>query len=134
MDRDRGRSIRVGRGDPMEKGIQTTVATALGAVLLLVGIVGFLTEPAILWFQINSVHNVVHLLAGAIGVWAGVWGGIVAARWFNRVFGIVYALVAVLGFLNVQAVWSLLNLNDADNWLHTVIGVGQLIVGFGMKD
>ena len=117
----------------MERGIQTIAAAVLGAVLLLVGILGFVNDPVLGLFDVNATHNVVHILAGAIGLWAGVWGGIAASRWYNRVFGIVYAAVAVLGFAGVSAFVSLLALNGADNWLHALIGAVQLVVGFGMK-
>lgn len=116
----------------MEKGLQTTFAAILGAVLLLVGIIGFVQDPVLGLFEVNALHNVVHLLSGAIGVWAGVWGGIAASRWFNRIFGIVYALVAILGFTGVVA--PLLDLNSADNWLHVLLAVVPIGVGFWGRD
>lgn len=114
------------------KGIQATYATILGAVLLLVGILGFLADGVLLWFGVNALHNLVHLASGAVGLWAGVWGGRVAARWYNRIFGVVYLLVAVLGFLGMGAV--LLHLNGPDHWLHVLIGVASLSVGFGVRE
>jgi hypothetical protein len=114
----------------MEKNLQTWFATILGAVLLLVGIIGFFNDPVLGLFPVNGLHNVVHLLSGAIGIWAGVWGGINAARWFNRVFGIIYAVVAILGFVAPGVAASLLEIDAADNWLHVLIAVASLVVGF----
>ena len=48
-------------------------------------------------FHVNLAHNVVHLLSGAAALFAGLAGGN-APLWFFRVFGIIYGLVAVLGF------------------------------------
>jgi hypothetical protein len=45
------------------------------------------------------------------------------------VFGTVYGLVAVLGFLNVGTVVEMLNLNLADNVLHLAIAAACLWVG-----
>ncbi len=123
------------RGDTLEKGTQTIFATTLGAVLLLVGVIGLFTDGMLLGlFGVNGLHNAVHLLSGAIGLWAGVWGGTSASRMFNRIFGVIYGLVAVLGLLGVGVVMSLLNLNAADNWLHVLIAAASLVVGFGKWD
>jgi hypothetical protein len=116
----------------MEKGLQTWFAAILGAVLLLVGIIGFVNDPVLGLFNVNGLHNVVHLLSGAIGIWAGVWGGILASRWFNKVFGIVYLLVAVLGFTGLLT--GLLDVNAADNWLHVLLGIIPIGIGFWGKD
>lgn len=116
----------------MEKGLQTWFATVLGAVLLLIGIIGFINDPVFGLFNVNALHNLIHLLSGAIGIWAGVWGGVLAARWFNKVFGIVYAVVAVLGFAGLLT--GLLDLNAADNWLHVLFAVVPIGVGFFGKD
>ncbi len=118
----------------MQKGFQTTSALIVGALLLLVGIVGFVNDPLLGLFDVNAAHNVVHVLTGAFGIVCAAWIGTGASRWFNRVSGIVYAAVAVLGFAGVVAVIDLLTLNGADNWLHVILGVAQLVIGFGMKD
>lgn len=51
------------------------------------------------------------------------------AKLYLMVFGTVYGLVAVLGFLNVGTVVEMLNLNMADNVLHLVIAAACLWVG-----
>jgi hypothetical protein len=116
----------------VEKGLQTMFATVLGAVLLLVGIIGFVNDPVLGIFDVNGLHNAVHLLSGLIGVWAGVWGGLSASRMYNRVFGVVYLLVAVLGFAGL--VGGLLENNAADTYLHLLIGLVSTGIGFWGKD
>jgi hypothetical protein len=49
-----------------------------------------------------------------------------------RIFGIVYAIVAILGFVKGDDIniWIISN-NVADTWLHVVIAVVSLFLGFG---
>ena len=55
-----------------------------------------------------------------------------AAKMYFQVFGVIYALVAVLGIL-MGSVLGLFDTNTADNALHVVIAVVALYAGFGMK-
>ncbi len=104
----------------------------LGIVLLLVGIVGFFMNPVVL-FAVNPLHNIVHLASGATAVIAASMG-YRASRMYLIVFGIVYGLVTIVGFLGVQPIINLLNINPADNVLHLLIAATCLIVGFGSKN
>jgi hypothetical protein len=110
---------------------QKTFATVLGAVLLLVGIIGFFSNPVLGIFDVNALHNWVHVLSGAVLLWAGLAAGGANARMTLIVFGIVYGLVTILGFLGMA---EFLNVDMADNWLHLAITVGALGVAFGAKD
>lgn len=110
-----------------------TYSLILGAVLLIVGIAGYVTGGAdLLGFGLSPTHNLVHVLSGIVGLAAG-WGGLKYAKWYCLIFGAVYGLVTILGFLNVAAVVDLLNLNAADNFLHLVIAASALGVGFTTK-
>ena len=113
-----------------------TFALAFGVVYLLVGLVGFAvtgfddwlatdTGELLLWFELNPLHNVVHL---AIGL-ALVGGGArpTSARAIAAVVGVVYALVGVIGFFAVGEEWNILSLNHADNWLHIATAVLALL-------
>jgi hypothetical protein len=58
--------------------------------------------------------------------------GVSASRTFFRIFGIVYALVALLGFYyRDNAIFGLIANNTADIWLHVVLAVVMLYLGFG---
>lgn len=113
---------------------QKTLATVLGAVLTVVGVAGLFVENSLLGFNVNLLHNLVHIVSGLLGLLAGLTADGAYAKWYNVGFGIVYLLVAVLGLLGVAAVMSLLNLNSADNWLHLLIAVVALGVGFGASE
>jgi len=54
---------------------------------------------------------------------------------FFKIFGVVYALVAVLGFFSgEQPLLGIIAHNAADMWLHAVIALVTLWIGFGMKE
>ena len=48
--------------------------------------------------------------------------------WYLRIFGMVYAVLALLGFII-----GIVRMNIADNLLHTSVAIAFLAVGFGMK-
>ena len=114
-----------------------TMAVLFGVVFLLVGILGFVpavTKDQMLLgiFHVNTAHNAVHLLSGVVALICGMMG-IGAARMYFKIFGLVYAAVAVLGFMNPGEHVMLLGLisnNMADTWLHVAIAAVSLIIGF----
>jgi hypothetical protein len=113
------------------------LATTFGVILLLVGVLGFVpgitTDGLLLGiFQVDTIHNVIHLLSGAIALWAGMTS-MSAAKMYFQIFGVVYALVTVLGFVAGGSILGLFAVNMADNLLHVVIAVVALWAGFGMK-
>ena len=75
-----------------------TVATILGVAFILVGLLGFVA-PGMMGMHLNIVHNLVHLISGAIALYLGLKGTLAAARTFCIVFGAVYALLGVAGYL-----------------------------------
>ena len=110
-----------------------TYSIILGAVLLIVGIAGYVTGGADFFgFGLTPTHNLVHVLSGIVGLAAG-FGGLKYARWYCLGFGAIYGLVTILGFLNVPRVIDLLNLNMADNILHLIIAASALGVGITTK-
>lgn len=117
-----------------------TFALAFGAVYLLIGVVGFaftgfddfatFSEDKLILFHVNPLHNLVHLAIGA--AWVGASSSHATAKTANLGIGVVYLLVALLGFLEVEFVSELLNIQgagDADNWLHLVSGAAGVFFG-----
>src|ERR1041385_3035443 len=81
-----------------------TMAVLFGVVFLVVGILGFVpavtkNEMLLGIFHVNTAHNAVHLLSGVVALFCGM-SSIGASRMYFKIFGLVYAAVAVLGFLN----------------------------------
>jgi hypothetical protein len=118
-----------------EDAMAKSFAMILGIMLLAIGVWGTATgghNHEIALFGVNTAHNLVHLLSGALAIGTAL-AGVRAAKVFLILFGLVYGLVAVCGFINVTAAVQMLNLNMADNWLHAAIAVGCLWAGIGTK-
>ena len=113
-----------------------TAALLFGVVFLLVGILGFVpavtsNEMLLGTFHVNFAHNLVHLASGVVFLLCGM-AGAGASRTFFRIFGIVYALVAALGFYyGDQPILGLISNNTPDIWLHVVLAAVMLFLGFG---
>jgi len=110
-------------------------ALILGVVLLAAGVVGWITgghDHVLVVFGINMTHNLVHLVSGALAIVTAKYGE-KAAKTYCLVFGLVYGLVTVAGFLNVAPLVAMLNLNMPDNLLHLAIAAACLGVGLKSK-
>jgi hypothetical protein len=84
-------------------------------------------------FAVNTIHNLVHVASGIVALIAG-FASERGAKIYFQVFGIVYALVAALGFVQGDGLLlGLVSNNAADTWLHVVIAVVALYLGFVMK-
>ena len=112
-------------------GAQTTWAWIAGIVLVLVGLWGFFTQPILGIFAVNSLHNIIHLVTGLLFIWAATKG---PAKTFNVWLGIIYLLVAVIGFFGGLSFLAVMGGNDPDNWLHLVLGLVSLLVGLSAKN
>ena len=75
-----------------------TVATLLGVLFILVGLIGFIA-PGFLGAHFSVAHNLVHLISGAVSLYFGLKGTLAGARLFCIVFGLVYGLLGLAGFL-----------------------------------
>ncbi|MBT2520589.1 DUF4383 domain-containing protein [Arthrobacter sp. ISL-28] len=116
------------------------VATVFGAVYLLVGLVGFAVTSGIgffstegrnlIIFEVNPLHNVIHLAIGAALLYAGL-KNVQTARTVNAGVGAVYLLVGVLGLFLLSSPLNIIALNGADNVLHLASAV--LLLGVGLS-
>jgi len=126
---------------PLTRSPNRLVATIFGAVYLLVALLGFLvtggtgfasTDGVLLLglFEVNWLHNIVHLLIGAALLIAGL-SNVRAAKSANGVVGAVYLLVGIIGFFIVDTAANILALNTADHFLHLLSAVILLGVAIG---
>jgi hypothetical protein len=115
-----------------------TIAKILGVVFILVGLAGF-AMPNLLGAHLNTAHNLVHLVSGALALYFGFAATLSAARLFCIVFGVVYALLGVCGFLlgtggdRMLAIDDLLMLGTMDHVIHILLGAIFLVGGFLTK-
>jgi Domain of unknown function (DUF4383) len=120
-------------------------AGAVGAVFLLVGILGFIpgittdystmtfasheSDAKLLGiFEVSILHNIVHLLFGVAGL-------AMARRWDSaRAYlvggGVVYLVLFIYGLvIDHESAANFVPVNDADNWLHFVLGAAMIALG-----
>ena len=119
-----------------------TAAMLVGAVFLAVGILGFIpgittdygdlafagdgSDAKLLGiFEVSILHNIVHLLFGIAGL--ALARTIDGARTYLIGGGVIYLALWLLGLVG-GADW--IPSNTADNWLHFVLGVGMIGVGY----
>lgn len=126
------------------------VAYVLGAVYLVVGLVGFAVNRSFAdkhtgdkllgLFEVNGLHNVVHILIG-VALLAAARAGYRAARMMNMTVGAVYLLVGIIGLFIANKsgtvdpnAANILSLNSLDNVLHLGSALVLLAVGLSEKD
>jgi hypothetical protein len=117
------------------------LSVLFGVVFLLVGILGFVPAltpvdadgmPLLLGlFMVGTIHNIIHLASGVAAL-LGSKSEQYASLYF-KIFGAVYALVTVIGFVQKDTVLGLIHVNTADNFLHLVLAVAILGIGFTVK-
>jgi uncharacterized membrane protein YuzA (DUF378 family) len=107
------------------------LALAIGVVYTLVGIAGFFitgfegfAEPEgellLGVFEINPLHNIVHLIIGLAGL--AMWNRLDRARSYGWLLAAGYGLAFLYGLFvaNSDEPANFLALNQGDNWLHLV--------------
>ena len=118
------------------------VARLVGVIFLLVGVAGFIpgittnlydglefagedgTAELLGLFEVSVLHNIVHGLFGIAGLALAATAS--GARTYLIGGGAIYLVLFLLGILG-GADW--IPANDADNWLHLVLGVGMIGAG-----
>jgi arginine exporter protein ArgO len=131
------------RSDPV-----ITAARLVGAVFVLVGILGFIPGVTTDFdemtfaghesgahllgiFQVSILHNIVHLLFGVVGLAAA--RSALNARRYLIVGGAIYLVLWLYGLLvGQESSINFVPVNDADDWLHLLLGVGMVALGFAL--
>jgi hypothetical protein len=102
----------------------------LGIVLVLVGILGFtMASPLLGLFEVNALHSVIHLVTGAMLLYAAMKGPDVMMM-CGKILGIVYAVVTFLGFVMGGDLFGIMMVNMQDNVLHLALAAVLLYFGF----
>lgn len=111
-------------------------AKIFGVAFILIGILGFIPaftpdDHLLGIFHVNAAHNIIHLASGLVALIAG-FVSYRASKLYFQVFGVVYALVAVLGvFAGDNDILGVVAHNIADLFLHIAIAAVALYLGFG---
>ncbi|RFU39164.1 DUF4383 domain-containing protein [Actinomadura logoneensis] len=121
-------------------------ALVVGAVFLVVGILGFIpgitthyggmkfaghmSEAKLLGlFNVSILHNIVHLLFGLAGI--ALARNPVTARGYLLGGGVIYLVLWLYGLvIDQHGSANFIPVNTADNWLHLLLGLGMIALGF----
>ena len=122
-----------------------TMASVVGAVFLLVGVLGFIPgitanydtlsfagngsdAKLIGLFEVSILHNIVHLLFGVAGL--AMAKNARSATTYLIGGGIIYLVLTVYGFvIDRTSSANFVPVNTADNWLHLILGIGMIALG-----
>jgi hypothetical protein len=139
---------RTTRGTTTRRTPVQAAAALVGAVFLLVGILGFIpgittnydslaaagheSHAELLGiFQVSVLHNVVHLLFGVAGLAMARTAS--SARTYLVAGGAVYLVLWLYGLLIDQtSSANFVPVNNADNWLHLLLGIGMVALGLAL--
>ena len=124
-----------------------TLALIFAVVFLVIGVAGFIPALApenadgqmlLGIFQINTMQSIIHLLTAVAAFAAYLGGGYYATTYF-KVFGVVYALVALWGLPGLMqtfngVLFGLIHVNLATELLHIAIAAVSLYAGFMLKE
>ena len=123
-------------------------AAVVGAVFVLVGVLGFVPgittnygamtfagheSGAMLLgiFEVSILHNLVHLLFGIVGL--AMARNTAGARAYLIGGGAVYLVLWLYGLLiNHDSAANFVPVNNADNWLHLLLGLGMIGLGVAL--
>jgi uncharacterized membrane protein YuzA (DUF378 family) len=119
------------------------LALAIGVVYTLVGIAGFFvtgfdnfaaeTDKTLLGFEINPLHNIVHLVIGLAGL--ALWRRLDTARTYGWLLAAGYGLAFIYGlFAAGNRDINFLSLNSADNILHLVSALAGVAIALWPAD
>ena len=126
-----------------------TAAAVVGAVFLLVGVLGFVpgitnpygdlgfagheSEAKLLGvFQVSILHNIVHLLFGVAGL--ALSRSRDGARTFLVGGGVIYVVLWLYGLVvSQESAANFVPVNTADDWLHFVLGAGMIALGLALS-
>jgi hypothetical protein len=113
------------------------LALAIGIIYTLIGIAGFFvtgfdnfaaeTDKTLLGFEVNPLHNIVHLAIGLAGL--ALWRRLDTARTYGWLLAAGYGLAFIYGlFAAGNRDINFLSLNGADNILHLVSALAGVAI------
>jgi hypothetical protein len=139
-----------GAGDAYgDNSLLRKAAMAVGAVFVLVGILGFIPGVTTNYdqmefaghesgaklldlFQVSILHNIVHLLFGVAGLAAAKSNS--GARNYLIGGGVIYLVLWIYGLLVGQDTSAnFVPVNGADDWLHLLLGIGMIGLGVALS-
>lgn len=120
--------------------VSLVMAAKISAVVFIsIGILGFVpvvtTNGYLLGiFEVDTVHNLINLISGLVAGACAMVAGSKYVRGYFQLFGVVYALITVLGFALNGDILGVTHFNVADHVLHLAVATIFLFMGFGTNE
>jgi hypothetical protein len=110
------------------------LAILFGILFIFIGVAGFMpnfysNELLFGYLSVDSMHNFVHLITGVLAIMAATRYS--AAKVYFCVFGIIFILLALLGFWRND--FYMMHMNLGDNIFHLIVGLIFAYLGFSAK-
>ncbi|CAA9491179.1 MAG: hypothetical protein AVDCRST_MAG17-784 [uncultured Solirubrobacterales bacterium] len=113
-----------------------------GIVLIAVGVLGFFVNSMfnmgpgvsgdeLIVFEVNGWHNIVHLATGAFLVFMAASAR--SAVTGLLIFGILYVIVTIYGFVDGDDLLTIVPINTADNFLHLALALAAIAVALSAR-
>ena len=111
------------------------ICLAFGLPFVAVGILGFFPNPLVSHhglFEVNVLHNLLHVVIGAIFIIGALWSDNAARRTLQSL-SIAGIALAILGFVaKNDLILGLIHVNEADKWLHAGLAIVIVTAAFGI--
>lgn len=110
-------------------------AMIIGIVFIVIGVIGYIPGGLGIvgptgFFTTNHLHDIIHLLSGLVILLVAL-ASPASSSAVLKVFGYVYLLVTLLGFVAFSFMQSIILLNGADNYLHLILIIVILWAAYG---
>ncbi len=113
----------------MKKPLNSLLLTAFAPILIVAGILGFVTPPSLALMSGATPYNLFHIFFGLVGIGVLATKRVPLAKLFNIGFGAIDLYQAVASFAGLFPT-TLFAYKRADDVLHIVLGL--LLVGVGL--
>ena len=111
------------------------VSLAFGLPFIAAGFLGFIPNPVLSpngLFEVNMMHNLLHVLVGAVFI-IGAMLSEKGARRTLQSLSIAGIALAFLGFVaKSDLLLGLVHVNEADKWLHAGLAIVIVAAAFGI--
>lgn len=125
------------------------VCIGTGIFFILVGLLG-LVLPGLFKLHLSLAHNLIHLVSGALALWAGYADDFRRSYYFCLVFGVAYGLLGLWGFFFgatgypdvghleiddnlLRVIPNALEFGTADHTLHLLLSALFLVTAYVWK-
>jgi uncharacterized membrane protein len=103
-----------------------------GVILLVLGVIGLFAGNTFAGLNSEWLEDAIHLVAGAILAYGGWRGTAAQASSWSKVFGVVFLVVGIVGFLskNIFGLFPAVGMGTLDNVVHLIYGVVGVWAGW----